>query len=35
MQIVAANFLLYASFDEIEKQTKQMLNAFGKDRYRY
>jgi len=25
--------LLYASFDEIEKQTKQMLNAFGKDRY--
>ena len=25
--------LLYASFDEIEKQTKQMLNAFGKNRY--
>jgi uroporphyrinogen decarboxylase len=25
--------LLYASFDEIEKQTKQMLNAFGKERY--
>ena len=25
--------LLYASFDEIEKQTKQMLNAFGKDKY--
>ena len=25
--------LLYADFDEIEKQTKQMLNAFGKDRY--
>ncbi len=25
--------LLYADYDEIEKQTKQMLNAFGKDRY--
>jgi uroporphyrinogen decarboxylase len=25
--------LLYADFDEIEKQTKQMLNTFGKDRY--
>jgi len=25
--------LLYADYDEIAKQTKQMLNAFGKDRY--
>jgi uroporphyrinogen decarboxylase len=25
--------LLYAEFDEIEKQTHQMLNAFGKDKY--
>jgi uroporphyrinogen decarboxylase len=25
--------LLYAGFDEIEKQTEQMLNTFGKDRY--
>jgi uroporphyrinogen decarboxylase len=25
--------LLYADFDEIEKQTKHMLNAFGKDKY--
>lgn len=25
--------LLYASYDEIEKQTKHMLDAFGKDKY--